>query len=168
MSSTAKFIRIALVGLAVVAGPLTLAIAQEISESRLAAAESAMKSAPTLGNFDNILPGVATKTKDQLIRLRPDLHKEISGIVDDAAFKLAVRRADLDNDIARTWAKRFTDDELKAIDTFFSSEAGKKYKSEAGELGKEILKASRSWTNRINDELLEKSREELKKLGFEL
>ena len=167
MSLIATTIRIALLGTAIAAGLLTLAAAQEISEPRLAAARLVVTSAPSLGNFDNILPGVSTKTKDQFIRVRPDLYKEISGVVDEIALKLAVRRADLDNDLARIWAKTFTEEELNAINLFFTSDVGKKFKDRAGSIGDEILKASRSWANRLGDELVEKSKEELKKQGHE-
>jgi len=168
MSLIGSAIRTALFAGVLAAGPLAPALAQEISESQLAAARAVVESAPALGNFDNILPGLATQTKDRLIRVRPDLYQQIAGVVDDVALKLAVRRADLDNDIVRIWAKNFTEDELKAIDTFFSSEVGKKFKANASVIGDEILKASRSWTNRLSDELNQKSREELKKLGYEL
>lgn len=168
MTLIGKTIRIALLAGGLAAGPLNWGMAQEISESRLAAAEAVAESAPALGNFDNILPGLSIEIKDRLIRARPDLYKEISEVVDDVALKLAVRRADLDNDIVRVWAKRFTEDELNAINAFFSSDIGKKYKENAAAVGDEILKASRSWSNRLADELNEKSREELKNRGHEL
>ncbi len=168
MSLIGSTIRTALLAGAFTAAALIPAAAQEISESRLAAAEMVAKSAPALGNFDNILPGLATEAKDRLIRVRPDLYKEISAVVDEVALKLAARRAELDNDIARIWAKNFTEEELKAINDFYTSDVGEKLKANLSSMGEDILRASRSWTNRVSDELLDKSREELKQRGYEL
>lgn len=168
MSSIGKTILIALLGTAIAAGTLRPAAAQEISESTLAAAQLVTKSAPTIRDWNVLLPELSTQTKDLLIRRRPDLYKEIGTVVDEAALKLAARRTDLDNDIARVWAKYFTEDELVAINTFFSSEVGTKYKEVAAKsVAPEIIKAGNNWTNRVGDELLEKSMEELKKMGFE-
>jgi len=167
MSLIGRPIRIVLVAAAVIVWPLGAALAQEISEARLAAAYVVLKNAPALGNFDNILPGLSTQTKDRLIRVRPDLHREISAVVDETALKLAVRRADLDNDIARIWAKNFTEEELAQIGAFFASDTGKKFKDTASVIGEEILKSSQSWTNRVNDELYDKARTALIAQGLE-
>jgi hypothetical protein len=168
MSPIGQFARVAILGIAVAASPMAAAVAQEISEQHLAAALEATKHTPQIGNFDLILPRLATQVEDRFIRLRPDLHEEVVQAVEEAALRLAIRRNDLQNDIARLWAKRFSEEELAAVAAFFSSEIGQKYKAEGGALVGEISKVLDSWTERVGDELIEKSREELKKLGFEL
>jgi hypothetical protein len=141
--------------------------AQEITESHLAAGQEASRSTPAIGDFDRILPFLAEQVQNRLIRTRPDLHKEIAAAVEDAAQKLVPRRADLNNDIARIWARAFTEEELKEINTFFSSPTGEKYKQIAGKTGQEILRAGNSWMERVGEELLEKARADLNKQGFE-
>ncbi len=168
MSSIAKTLLIACLGAAVVAAPFSLAAAQEISPSQLAAAERVVKSAPQIGNFDVLLPQTATMMKDQLIGQRPDLYREITQVVDEDAVKLVPRRADLDKDIARIWAKNFTEDELNAINDFFSSDVGKKYKDIASTVGPDIIQASKNWRDRVRGELLDMVTADLKKMGYEL
>jgi hypothetical protein len=121
------------------------------------------RSAPSLGSFDNILPTLAVQAKNRLIQERPDLHQQISAVVDDIAFKLIARRNDLDTDIARVWARNFTDDELKAVNAFFTSDAGKKYKAVAPGVASDILKASQNWADRLGAEMYDRALTEMKK-----
>jgi hypothetical protein len=168
MSPISQPLRIALLAAAIVAGPLTFVAAQEISQSHLAAAERLTLSAPQIGDWDRYLPGVAAATTDRLIRQRPDLFRQITDVVDAVAVKLVPRRAELDNDIARIWAKNFTEEELVAIDAFFSSGLGKKYKDVAVKtVGPDILQAAKNWRSRLGDEMLAEATAELKKQGFE-
>ncbi len=166
--SIGKAMLIALFSTALLAAPLTPVAAEEISPSQLQAAQAVAKSAPALGDFDLILPQIAARTKDQLISQRPDLYQDIGKVVDAAALKLASRRAELDNDIARVWAKNFTENELQAINAFFSSDVGKKYKEvAAATVGPDILKAVKNWSNRVGSELLDSSKQDLKKMGYD-
>ena len=166
-----KSIFVVFIAVAVGAGAWPMpAAAQEISPSRLAAAGRVALSAPTIRDWDVILPQLATQVKDRLIAQRPDLFREIAVAVDETALEIAAeRRAELDNDIARIWARAFTEDELIAIDAFFSSDVGVKYKEVASKtVGPEIVQASRNWRNRLGDELLEKSTAALARMGNQL
>src|SRR3954453_20525975 len=124
MSFVSRMIGAAALGVALAIAAAAPAAAQEISPARLAIAKQVVKNAPTLGSFDGILPDLMVDTKMRLINLRPDLYKQISTVGEAAAASLVSRRNDLDNDIARAWASGFTEDELKAINTFFNSDVG--------------------------------------------
>jgi hypothetical protein len=160
-----KVISAAVLGLALVAASWGAAVAQEISESRMALARQVVKSAPVLGNFDGILPDLMIDAQMRLINLRPDLYKQIATVVEATAVSLIPRRSDLDNDIARAWARAFTDDELRAINAFFTSPAGLKYKMAAPTVGNDILQAGRNWADRLAAELFDRSLAELQKQG---
>jgi hypothetical protein len=166
MSFIGNLARAALVGMALAAGP-SLASAQEISASHLAAALDVVKSAKASRGFDNVLPTLAGQVEDRLIRQRPDLHKEVTTAVESAALKLAARRNDLDNDVARVWAKSFSEDELKTIATFYKTDAGKKFADVGSLVYAETLDAVKGWSDRLGAELLDKSREELKSAGVQ-
>ena len=86
-----------------------------------------MHSAKASRGFDNVLPLLSEKVQDEIIRLRPDLYKQITDVVQQEALKLVARRADLDNDVARIWAKAFTEEELNSITAFYKSPAGQKF-----------------------------------------
>ena len=87
--------------------------------------------------------------------------------VQEVALGLAGRRADLDNAIALVWARAFTEEELEAIAEFYASPAGQKFVSVGPTLGQATIQTVDSWSSRVGEEMLDKSREELKKQGYE-
>jgi hypothetical protein len=163
---------IALRKLAFAAALVALAIpaaanAQEISPSQLSLALDVVHNTKALRDFDQILPKLALQAENRLIAQRPDLSKQIMTAVDAAATKLVQRRVDLDNDAARIWAKAFTEDELKTIDTFFKTPAGQKYANVEGQVYTDTLNVVNQWQERLGDELLQQSHAELKTAGID-
>ncbi len=142
--------------------------AQEISPSHLAAALDVVVVTQTGRNFDDVLPTLAVQVQDMLIRIRPDVHAQITAAVDTMALELVSRRAELNNDIARIWAQAFTEDELKAISVFYRSPAGAKLAGTGASVLADSVRAAQGWSERLQEELIAKSREELKRQGLEL
>ena len=168
MPMIGRFIRSAALATLVAAGTASVSLAQEISQSHLAAALAVVNATVATQSFDTRLPQIANEVANRLIRQRPDLHKEITDAVQATALKLAVRRKDLDVDVARVYAKTFSEDELKTIGAFLSSDAGKKYQTEGPKVFAETFDTVQRWSDRVGAELLDKSREELKRQGIEL
>ncbi len=165
MSFLGKLIGAAILG-ASIAGTAP-AFAQEISPSHLAAAVDVVKSAAASRGFDGVLPILAEQVENKLIRLRPDLNKVIVETVEGAALKLASRRNELDNDVARIWAKSFSEEELITISTFYKTPAGAKFAQAGPQVVAESFQAVERWSDRVGEELLQKTRDELKTKGIE-
>ena len=142
--------------------------AQEFSESHLAAARLAASNTPLSKDFDTVLPLLSQRVQNRLISIRPDLHEVISKTVEEVALRLAARRVDLDNAAALLWARAFTEEELNEIAAFYTSPVGKKFVDLGPQLGQATVQTVQNWSSRIGEELLDKSREELKKQGHEL
>lgn len=140
---------------------------EEPSESHIQAAIEAFTAAGAARGFDTVLPAVADRTKNFLIRSRPDLHRQISDTVDGVALELVERRNDLNRQVAAIWAETFTEEELDAITAFFSSEAGKKYTEVGPQVISESLAAVQAWSDTVADEMLAASREALREQGVE-
>jgi len=141
--------------------------AQEISQSHLEAALVAVQSAGAARGFNSVLPALAERVKSRLIRVRPDLHHEISTVVDNVALTLVSRRSDLDESVARVWAKNFTEDELVTIAEFYKSPTGQKFAEIGPRVIQEALTSVESWSTRVGEELYEMSREQLTQQGYE-
>src|SRR5258708_2027872 len=77
------------------------------------------------------------------------------------------RAVDVDAAVARIWANAFSEDELKAITAFYKSPAGLKFVDIGPQVVGSSLQAVKGWSDSVGQELLEKSREELKKQGVE-
>lgn len=165
MNAIRNLIRTGLIASMVVC--LAPAQAQEFSESHLAAARLVQAEAPLSRDFDGLLPLAAERVQNRLIQLRPDLHDVITEAVQSVALRLVVRRADLDNAATLLWARNFTEEELTQIAGFYQSEAGQKFLELAPSLGQGTIQIADNWTSRVGEELLEKTREELKKQGHE-
>jgi hypothetical protein len=155
-----------LLGIACIAIP-ALSNAQEITASQLAVALDVVRNTKDMKGFDDVLWKLSGQVENQLIAQRPDLSDKIIAAVQAAALKLASRRADLDNDAARIWAKTFSEDELKTIDAFFKSPAGQKYADQEGQIYQETLAAVGQWQDRLGDELVQQSHSELKTAGVD-
>ena len=92
--------------------------AQEISESHLKAARTAISALGATEEFDMVLPQVAAALKGELTQKNPDLVQLISSTVDEKALALAARRADLERAAANIYAKIFSEELLNEISTF--------------------------------------------------
>ncbi len=143
----------------------TAARAQEISAEHIAAAKQAITALGVTDRFDNILPGLAERLKSELIQSSPNVEDQITATVDAKALELAPRRADLEREAALTYARAFSVEELKAISSFYSSDAGKKLLKDGPIATRELMKAADIWAAGINRDLNASSMAELQKVA---
>jgi len=102
------------------------ALAQTVSDSHLKEARAAIAAIHATDRFDAFLGNTARELKNELMRKDPNLERIISETVEEEAIGLATRRSDLEKEVARIYAKYFTEEELKQIAAFYSSDAGQK------------------------------------------
>ena len=127
--------------------------AQEISDEHIGVAKSAMVATGATAQLDRILPEGAAFTKTGLIANRPDIEAEITQIVNEVAISLAARRGPLEDEVALIYAKEFSSEELKQIETFFGSEAGKKFLTRTPVLFRQVDEVSRVWRTGITRDM---------------
>ena len=153
MSHAVTRLRTAIGSLAVAVALTGPAVAQEISDSHLAAAREAIGAIRATAQFDNILLAAALNLKSQLIQANPDQEAIISATVDETALSLAGRRGDLEAEAARVYANYFTEAELSSIAEFYSSEAGQKLLANGPQATRDVLRAADIWSRGINRDL---------------
>ena len=171
MSFIGKFVRTAVLGAACRGAAVRRAagFAQEISASHLAAAldvvqeRQAHRAASTTScRFS------PARSSDRLIRVRPDLHKEIADAVEAVAAEARRpprrtrqrRRPHLGEELHRgrtADASRRSTRARPARSSPTSARSGQP----------RSYQAVRRWSDRVGEELLEKTREELKSQGIE-
>jgi uncharacterized protein len=150
------------------AGHLGLAQAQEeIPADHLAAARAAVAASNTTTSLDGILPQTAEGIKSQLFSNRPDAVDQISLIVDEATLALAPRRGNLEDEVARIYARIFTIDELKIITDFYNTEAGKKLIRETPVIARSIEEAARVWTAGVRRDLQQEVGKKVQEAGLQ-
>lgn len=136
--------------------------AQDIGESHLKAAHAAISAIHATDSFDAILPQAAAALKQQLIQQNPDMQELITQTVDEKTLALAARRADLEREAALAYAKTFSEQNLKDIAAFYTSEAGQKLIENGPIASRELVKAADIWQNGIARDLAEQVSEKLK------
>ena len=134
-----------------------------ISASHIKAARAAMTAIKITDPFDNILPTIAAQLKATLIQGSPNYEALINETVDEQALKFAARRADLEKEAARIYAKAFTEDELNQITAFYSTPAGKKLLKDGPISIRELSKAGDIWATGISRDMSKATDEELEK-----
>jgi hypothetical protein len=137
-----------------------------IPASHLKAARAAMAAIHITDPFDNILPTIAAQLKSTMIQGSPNYEQLINEVVDEQALKFAARRADLEKEAARIYAKAFTEQELNEIAAFYSTPTGKKLLKDGPISIRELSKAGDIWATGISRDMSKATDDELeKKIG---
>lgn len=169
MNFTNPFVRLAkaLLVAMMLLGGVSLGQAQDATPEHIDAAKKAMVATGATSRLDGILPEIASFTKAGLIANRPDIESEISLIVDETAISLAARRGVLEEEVATIYTKLFTIEELKDIQTFFTSGAGTKFLALTPRLFKQIDEVSKVWRTGITRDMATQVQEKLKEQGLQ-
>ena len=125
------------------------------SASHVEAAREAVDAIGATRQFDSILISTALNLKTRLIQDNPDQEAIISATVDETALSLAGRRADLENEAARIYARLFTEEELTAIAEFYRSDAGQKLIANGPAATRGVLQAADIWSRGVARDLAE-------------
>jgi hypothetical protein len=118
--------------------------------------------------FDPLIPGVIESAKNQLIPTNPQLSGPLNEVATQLHKEYAPKRAELLDIVAQTYAKHFTEAELKDIVAFYKTPAGKKMIAQEPAAIKESLDAAQLWANEFSDTVLQRFRTEMQKKGFKL
>jgi uncharacterized protein len=134
-----------------------------IAASHLKAARAAMAAIHITDPFDNILPTIAAQLKGTMIQGSPNYEALINETVDEQALKFAARRADLEKEAARIYAKAFTEQELNEIAAFYATPTGKKLLKDGPISIRELSKAGDIWATGISRDMSKATSDELEK-----
>jgi hypothetical protein len=154
---------------------MLLAIAMAVSAS---AAHAQQPSAAALANakefvnltgatmiFSPLVAGVVEQSKMLYLQQDPGLGKDLNEISAKLKAELNPRLEELNVEMAKIYAARFTETELKEILAFYGSPTGKKMLVEQPAAAEQSLKFAQDWSIKLSDEVVAKMRDELKKRG---
>ena len=102
------------------------------------------------------------------LQQNPALAKDLNEIATKLRSDLQPRFSELTDEVARLYAKNFTELELKDILAFYKTAAGKKLLSEQPRVVDASMKFAQDWANKLSDQVIAKMRDELKKRGHSL
>ena len=138
----------------------------QISESHIKAARTAIAAIKVTDPFDNILTTISQQLKSTMIQGSPNYQVLIEATVDEVALKLAARRSDLEREAAMIYAKAFTEQELNEIAAFYNTDAGKKLLKDGPLTIRELSKAGDIWATGISRDMTKEAQDTLnEKIG---
>jgi len=167
MPANRHILRLAAVALALIlASPA--AHAQQPSVAALSTAKEIVNTTGTTLLFSPLVSGVIEQAKNLFLQQNPSLSKDLGDVSNQLRTDLTPRLEELNNEVARLYATRFTEAELKDILAFYKTEAGKKMLTEQPVVVENSMKFAQDWANKLSEEVMAKMRVEMKKKGHDL
>lgn len=157
----------ALLALAVV-GYASAAWSQEPSTAAVTLAREFIDLKGTSHMWDPIIPGVIEQATSVFLQTNPGLSKELNEVAQQLRAELLPRKAELSNEVARLYALRFTEPELKDALAFYRTPLGRKIIAEEPRVLDESYGRVQQWANKFSDEVMSRMRGEMKKRGHSL
>jgi hypothetical protein len=111
---------------------------------------------------------VIESAKNSLVPTNPQLQQQLNDVAAQLRKEFDPKRAEILNEVAKVYAQRFTEPELKEIVAFYKTPIGKKMSIEEPIALDQSLKVAQAWATRFSDEVLERFRAEMKKKGYNL
>jgi hypothetical protein len=148
------------------AGPV--AHAQQPSAAAMATAKEIVNVTGSTMLFNPLIPGVIEQAKVLFLQQNPALSKDLNEISTKLRNDLMPRFEELVNEVARNYATRFNEQELKELLAFYKSPVGRKLIVEQPQVVDGSMKFAQTWANALSDQVIAKMRDELKKRGHEL
>jgi uncharacterized protein len=134
--------------------PAALMMAREIIE---------MKGAMT--TFDPLIRGVIEYHRNIMIQTNPNLAGEIEKVAAQMINDLQGRKVEMQQELAKTYAQHFTEQELRDALAFYHTPLGRKLLAQEPKAMEETMKAADTWSKKFADEVVAKMREEMRKRG---
>jgi hypothetical protein len=145
-----------------------LTTAQESSPSAVAAAKELIELKGATNMFDSLVPGVIETAKNTLLRTSPNLSKDLNDVATQLRAENAGRRAEINNEMARIYAQRFTEKEIKDAVAFYRTPLGKKIIDVEPQVLEASMTRIQTWADQFSENMMTRFRAEMKKKGHTL
>ena len=142
--------------------------AAQPSAAAVTTAREIVEAKGALNMFDSVVGGVIQYHKDVLLQSNPTLQRDLDEVTTRLGGEFAPRRTAIHAEIARAYASRFTEPELKEILAFYKTPLGRKLIIEEPKAVDEATKRVDAWANKFAEEVLTRIRAEMKKKGHNL
>ncbi|HEX2653276.1 MAG TPA: DUF2059 domain-containing protein [Xanthobacteraceae bacterium] len=157
--------RIAAMAMVMFAGA---AAAQTPAPSTIALAKELIDLKGSSNMYAPIIDGVIEQAKGVFLQTNPALAKDLEDVAKQLHTEYSVRRAEIADEVARLYATRFTEQELKEELVFFRTPLGKKIITEEPKIIDESFGRIQQWANKFSEEVVTRVRTDMKKKGHNL
>jgi hypothetical protein len=150
------------------ASSVNTAVAQQPSAAALATAKELITVKGATALWAPLVPGVIEQAKSVFLQTNPMLSKDLNEVAAKLRTDYAARSAEVVNDVAKLYAERFTEQELKDALAFYKSPLGKKMVTEEPAILDQSMRNAQTWANRLSEEVIGKMRAEMRKRGHDI
>jgi hypothetical protein len=118
--------------------------------------------------WDPIIPNTIVRAKNMFIQNNIGLAKELTEVAEHLRAEYEPRTAELSNEVAKSYAARFTEAELRELLAFYKSPTGRKAIAEEPQVIDASAARMLEWGGKFSQEIINKMRAEMKKRGHDL
>ena len=156
----------ALALLAALAASGTTALAQATpATSAVQLARDVVVASGSTRSFDGVIPSILQQSLTVFVQQNPDLQKDLTESIKTIAPGFEKRSIEIVDIVARVYATRFSEAELKELLTFYRSAVGKKFVAVLPSVLEESFVKTQEWGGKISEEVVLGLRGEMKKRG---
>lgn len=167
---TNKFVRNACAVLMAITaiGFAEISFAQQPSRTAIAMAKEILdiKGAKTM--FDPVVRGVVEQVKRTILQTNFALQKDINDVAAQLQREFDPRNSQIMDEVARIYAAKFTEQELKELIAFYKSPLGQKTVVEEPKALDQSMAFASAWADKLAEEALARFRAEMKKKGHDI
>jgi hypothetical protein len=173
MSIATLLPRLVLAGvLAVAAGTVQPAIAQTANPNPSPAAVGLARELLALKGMEQLLQGmvdnVIVRTRDTFIPTNPQLARPLGEVTTALRAEFAPKKEEVVNEVARAYARFFTEAEMRDLLAFYKSPLGRKVLTTEPAAAEASLKRAQEMQTQFAEQVMSRLRAEMKKKGHDL
>ena len=148
-------------------GPFT-AHAQQPSAAAVALARDVIVIKGAGAMTDPLVRGVIESVKNSFVPTNPNLTRELNDVATALHKELNGKSSEVLEQLARAYATRFTEQELKDLLVFYKTPLGQKFVREEPNAIEDGLKRAQQWADTFADTVMARMRSEMQKKGHQL
>ena len=118
--------------------------------------------------FGSLIPGVIEQNKSMFEQQNPAFGKDLATVAAQLRTELAPKLDEVTSEVARIYASHFTEKELTDMLAFYSSPLGRKMVAQEPRALSDGINYARDWAGKFSDEVVNRMRAEMKKLGHDI
>lgn len=140
----------------------------EPSATHLAAARQLVVVCGMSRSFASVVPNIMNRLTATFTQTRPELIHDLDVVLAQIKPDYDKQADQMIDTAAHIFARLMSEQELKAADAFFTSDAGKKYVEMQPVFFNEVINAMQTWQQKMSQDMVVRVRDEMKKKGHEL
>lgn len=118
--------------------------------------------------LDPIVPGVIESAKNVFLQTNPMLGKDLNEVAANLRKEFDGKRDELVTLMARSYAQKFTEAELKDLLAFYKTPLGKKMITDEPQIIDQAMGWTQTWANTFSEQMMTRVRADMKKKGHDL